>query len=54
MKISTEQREPREAVLTVELDNADIEPYLDQAYRRAVRRLSIPGFRKGKAPPPYR
>ncbi len=50
MKISTEQREPREAVLTVELDNADIEPYLDQAYRRAVRRLSIPGFRKGKAP----
>lgn len=50
MKISTEQREPREAVLTVELDNADVEPYLDQAYRRAVRRLSIPGFRKGKAP----
>ena len=50
VKISTEQREPREAVLTVELDNADIEPYLDQAYRRAVRRLSIPGFRQGKAP----
>lgn len=50
VKISTEQREPREAVLTVELDNADIEPYLDQAYRQAVRRLSIPGFRKGKAP----
>ena len=50
VKISTEQREPREAVLTVELDNADIEPYLDQAYRRAVRSLSIPGFRKGKAP----
>ena len=50
MKISTEQREPREAVLTVELDNTDIEPYLDQAYRQAVRRLSIPGFRKGKAP----
>ena len=50
MKISTEQREPREAVLTVELDNADIEPYLDQAYRQTVRRLNIPGFRKGKAP----
>ncbi|MDE2835975.1 MAG: trigger factor [Chloroflexota bacterium] len=50
MKVSTEQREPREAVLTVELDNADVEPYLDQAYRQAVRRLSIPGFRKGKAP----
>ena len=50
MKVSTEQREPREAVITIELDNADVEPYLDQAYRQAVRRLAIPGFRKGKAP----
>ena len=50
MKISNEQREPREAVLTVELDDADVEPYLDQAYRRVARRLTIPGFRKGKAP----
>ena len=50
MKVSTEQREPREAVLTVELDDEDLEPYLHRAYRRTVRDLSIPGFRKGKAP----
>lgn len=50
MNISNEQREPREAVLTVELDDADVEPHLDQAYRRVVRSLAIPGFRKGKAP----
>ena len=50
MNISNEQREPREAVLTVELDDADVEPYLDQAYRQAVRRMAVPGFRKGKAP----
>ena len=50
MKVSTAQREPREAVLTVELDDEDLEPYLHRAYRRAVRDLSIPGFRKGKAP----
>lgn len=50
MKVSTTQGERREAVLTVELDNEDVEPYLQQAYRQAVRRLSIPGFRKGKAP----
>lgn len=50
MNITNEQREPREAVLTVELDDADVEPYLDQAYRRVARRLAIPGFRKGKAP----
>ncbi len=50
MKVSCTQREQREAVLNVELDNDDVEPYLDQAYRQAVRRLAIPGFRKGKAP----
>ena len=50
MKFSTENREPREAIVSVELDNEDIEPYLTQAYKQSVRRLSIPGFRKGKAP----
>jgi trigger factor len=50
VKISSELRAPREAVLTVELDESDVEPYLQQAYRQAVRRLNIPGFRKGKAP----
>ncbi|MEX2599873.1 MAG: trigger factor [Dehalococcoidia bacterium] len=50
MKVSSEQQPSREAVLTVELDEKDVEPYLDRAYRQVVQRLSIPGFRKGKAP----
>ena len=50
MKVSSEQRPPREAVLTVELDESDVEPHLERAYRQAVRRLNIPGFRRGKAP----
>jgi trigger factor len=50
LKVISEHRAPREAVLTIDLDEADVEPYLDQAYRQAVRRLNIPGFRKGKAP----
>jgi trigger factor len=50
LKVSAEHRDPREAVLTIDLDEAEVEPYLDQAYRQAVRRLNIPGFRKGKAP----
>ncbi len=50
LKVISEQRPPREAVLTIDLDEAEVEPYLDQAYRQAVRRLNIPGFRKGKAP----
>ena len=50
LNVSTEQRPPREAVLTINLDDSEVEPYLDQAYKQAVRRLNIPGFRKGKAP----
>lgn len=50
MKVSSEQRPPREAVLTVELEAPDVEPYLERAYRQIVRRANIPGFRKGKAP----
>ncbi len=50
MKVSSEQRPPREALLTVKLDESDVEPHLERAYRQAVRRLNIPGFRKGKAP----
>lgn len=50
MKVSSEQRPPREALLTVTLDASDVEPHLERAYRQAVRRLNIPGFRKGKAP----
>lgn len=37
-------------MLTIDLDEVEVEPYLEQAYRQAVRRLNIPGFRKGKAP----
>ncbi|MEE8519612.1 MAG: trigger factor [Dehalococcoidia bacterium] len=50
MKVSSEQKPQREAVLNVELDEEDVEPYLQQAYQQIVRRASIPGFRKGKAP----
>ena len=50
LKVSSEERAPREAVLTVELDSTDVEPYIDRAYKQVVRRANIPGFRKGKAP----
>lgn len=50
MKLSTEQRPSREAVLSFELESTEVEPYLDRAYKKVVGRLNIPGFRKGKAP----
>ena len=50
MKVSREDTAPRQVVLTVELDESDLEPSLERSYRRVVNRVVIPGFRKGKAP----
>ena len=50
MKVTKEESRPREVVLNIELEPAEVEPYLDRAYRRVVNKVSIPGFRKGKAP----
>ena len=50
MKITKEETSPREVTLNIELDSADVEPYLDRAYKRMVNKVQIPGFRRGKAP----
>ena len=39
-----------QTVLNIELEEDDLPPYLDRGYQRVVNRVSIPGFRKGKAP----
>lgn len=50
MKITQEEIVDRQTVLHIELEDADLAPYLDRGYRRVVQRIMIPGFRKGKAP----
>ena len=50
MKITQEEVVDRQAVLRIELEDEDLNPYLDRGYRRVVQRAAIPGFRKGKAP----
>ena len=50
VKVSSEQRPSREALLSVELDSSEVEPFLERAYKQIVPRLNIAGFRKGKAP----
>lgn len=50
MKITQEDVVKHQTVLNIELDEDDLPPYLAQGYRRVVNRVSIPGFRKGKAP----
>lgn len=50
MKITQEEVVDRQTVLEIELEDEDMAPYLDRAYRRVVQSTNVPGFRKGKAP----
>ena len=50
MKITQEEVVERQTVLHIELEDEDLDVYLDRGYRRAVQHTVIPGFRKGKAP----
>ena len=50
MNVTRESDSPTEVTLTISMDAADEEPFLNRSYRRVVSRLQIPGFRPGKAP----
>ena len=50
MKITQDEIVEQQIVLHIELDDNDIDPYLERAYRKVVQRVNVPGFRKGKAP----
>ena len=50
MKITQDEVVDNQTTLHIELEDADLDPYLDRAYRQVADRVVIPGFRKGKAP----
>lgn len=50
MKATLAKVENGQAHLEVEVDPAEVEAALGEAYQKVVRRVNIPGFRKGKAP----
>lgn len=50
MKVSSELKEGRQAVLNIQMEPAEVESGLQEAYKHLVRKLHIPGFRPGKAP----
>jgi len=50
VKVTRDKDENRQAFLTVEMEPTEMESALEAAYKRLVKRVIVPGFRKGKAP----
>lgn len=50
MKVSTETLGNCQTALTIEAEATELDKSLDEAYHHLVKEVSIPGFRKGKAP----
>lgn len=50
MSAKWEKLENNQGVLTVEVDAQEFDKALDQAFKKVVKKVSIPGFRKGKVP----
>lgn len=50
MKASWEKSEGNIGVLTVEVEASRVNEAIDQAFKKAVRQVSVPGFRKGRVP----
>jgi trigger factor len=50
MKVSTENLESCRVALNIESEAGELDKSLDEAYHHLVKEVSIPGFRKGKAP----
>jgi trigger factor len=49
LKVTKEKEENRQVVLKVEMEPAEVEKYLEESYQYLVKKVKIPGFRKGKA-----
>lgn len=50
MKATAERLDNNKVALTIEVDAAKVDAALERAYRKIAQQVSIPGFRKGKAP----
>lgn len=50
MKASVEKKEKNQVVLQVEVEVEKVTKALDQAFKKVVKQVNVPGFRKGKVP----
>lgn len=52
MKVTQDKIESRQAYLTIEMEQPEVDAGLNKAYSRLVQKYAVPGFRKGKTPRP--
>ncbi|EJO9597961.1 trigger factor [Staphylococcus aureus] len=52
MTATWEKKEGNEGLLTVTVPAEKVNKALDQAFKKVVKRINVPGFRKGKVPRP--
>ena len=50
MTAKWEKQEGNEGVLTIEVEAEKVNDALDQAFKKVVKQVNVPGFRKGKVP----
>ncbi len=50
MSVKWEKQEGNVGVLTVEVDAVTVDAGLDKAFKKVVKQVNVPGFRKGKMP----
>ncbi|ADU31381.1 trigger factor [Evansella cellulosilytica] len=50
MTAKWEKLEGNSGVLTVEVDSSRVDTALDEAFKKVVKKVNVPGFRKGKIP----
>jgi len=50
VKVTSEKLPESQVLLNIEVDEATVDRSVEQAYRRLVNQVNIPGFRRGKAP----
>jgi trigger factor len=50
MKASWEKTEKNRGVLTVETDEQSVADAINQAFKKVVKKVNVPGFRKGRVP----
>ncbi len=52
VKTTVEKLNPTRVKLTISVSPAELKPSVDHAYSHIAEQVNIPGFRKGKVPPP--